>query len=87
MATFCLICNSNKTVFKKLPINVKNVIDENGKENTVCDYVTCIVPIDSQEQLFKSKAVIILTKFNVAKECNVIRRGFVLSTPPKKSKC
>ena len=67
MATFHPIGNPNKKVFKILPINVRNVIDENGQKDTVCDFVTCIVPRDSQEQLFRSEAVIILTKFNVAK--------------------
>ena len=55
-----------------------NVKYENGQKYS---YVTCIVPRHSQEQLFRSQPVIILTKFNVVKECAVIRRGFVLHTP------
>ena len=35
MATFHPIGNPNKKVFKILPINVRNVIDENGKK-TLC---------------------------------------------------
>ena len=64
-------------MFKLLPYNVSEVIDENGLKNTVCDYVTCVVPRDSQEQLFRSKSVVILTKIKVKKERNVIQRGFV----------
>ena len=65
--------NPNKKVFKLLPYNVSKVIDENGLKNIVCDYVTCVVPRYSQEQLFRSKSVVILTKINVKKERNVIQ--------------
>ena len=70
--------NPNKKVFKLVPYKVSEVTDENGLKDTVCDYVTCVVPRDSQEQLFRSKSVVILTKINVKKERNVIQRGFVL---------
>ena len=63
---------------KLLTINIRNVKYENGQKYS---YVTCIVPRHSQEQLFRSQPVIILTKFNVVKECAIIRRGFVLHTP------
>ena len=72
------IGNLNKKVFKLLTINIRNVKYENGQKYS---YVTCIVPRHSQEQLFRSQPVIILAKFNVIKECAVIRRGFVLNTP------
>ena len=78
--------NPNKKVFKLLPYNVSEVIDENGLKNTVCDYVTCVVPRDSQEQLFRSKSVVILTKIKVKKERNVIQRGFVLMPTVNKGK-
>jgi len=72
--------NPNKKVFKLVPYKVSEVTDENGLKDTVTDYVTCVVPRDSQEQLFRSKSVVILTKINVKKERNVIQRGFVLTS-------
>jgi len=57
------IGNKNKKVFKVLQINQH-------------EYGWCIVPRDSQKQLFRSYPNVILTLINVKKEKYLLKMGF-----------